>query len=75
MTTLAFFIGVLAGGTVGAIGTALVVVGSPRRPDAERIIELDESTDGATGRCFCSRCRRSVTLTDKWCPHCGSRLE
>ena len=78
MTALAFFLGVIAGGTVGAIGTALAIAGSDPRTygdaHAGRIIVLDGGTDGATGRCLCGRCKRPVEPQDEWCRHCGARL-
>ena len=72
MTALAFFLGVVAGGTVGAIGTALAIAGTEE--PVGRIIEPDEDTDRATGHAECGRCHRIIEPFDTYCRHCGARL-
>lgn len=42
--------------------------------DAERVMELDEGTDGATGRCRCGGCGAAIDTADRYCRRCGARL-
>ena len=43
-------------------------------PNGRALVELDEGTDGATGRCRCSVCRKQIDLGDGFCRHCGAKL-
>lgn len=47
-----------------------------RRPDAaRRVIVSDPATDCATGHCECSGCGEPIDPWDRFCRHCGARLE
>ena len=47
-----------------------------RKPDAaRRVIAGDPATDCATGHCECGACGEPIDPWDRFCKHCGVRLE
>lgn len=42
---------------------------------ARRVIVSNHATDCATGHCECSACGGAIDPWDKFCRHCGTRLE
>lgn len=42
---------------------------------AKRVMTSNPETDGATGRCNCGACGKSIDPSDNYCRCCGSRLE
>ena len=42
---------------------------------ARRVIAGDPSTDCATGHCECGACGEPIDPWDRFCKHCGVRLE
>ena len=42
---------------------------------ARRVIAVDPSTDCATGHCECGACGEPIDPWDRFCKHCGVRLE
>lgn len=42
---------------------------------AKRIVVSNHDTDHATGHTECSECGGAIDFWDRWCRHCGARLE
>lgn len=42
---------------------------------ARRVIVSDPATDCATGHCECGACGEPIDPWDRFCRHCGARLE
>jgi hypothetical protein len=42
---------------------------------AKRVVTTNPETDGATGRCHCGGCGKSIDPSDNFCRRCGARLE
>lgn len=42
---------------------------------ANRVIVSNADTDHATGHCECGACGGAIDPWDKWCRHCGARME
>jgi predicted amidophosphoribosyltransferase len=42
---------------------------------AKRVVTTNPETDGATGRCHCGACGKSIDPSDNFCRKCGARLE
>ena len=42
---------------------------------AKRVIVSNAGTDHATGHCECGACGGAIDPWDRWCRHCGRRLE
>jgi hypothetical protein len=42
---------------------------------AKRVVTTNPETDGATGRCYCGACGKSIDPSDNFCRRCGARLE
>lgn len=38
-------------------------------------IVVMEDDDNLIGRCYCSNCKDSVNIFDKYCCHCGAKLK
>ena len=48
----------------------------PAHPNtAKRVMTTNPETDGATGRCYCGACGKSIDPSDNFCRGCGARLE
>lgn len=41
---------------------------------AQKLVEPDPETDGATGRCSCGACGGAIDVQDRWCRWCGTEL-
>lgn len=41
---------------------------------AHRVVEVNEDTDGATGRCHCDECGSDVEPFHRYCPMCGAKF-
>jgi hypothetical protein len=46
-----------------------------RQRTAKRVVTTNPETDGATGRCHCGACGKSIDPGDNFCRKCGARLE
>ena len=46
-----------------------------RQRTAKRVVTTNPETDGATGRCHCGACGKSIDPSDNFCRRCGARLE
>lgn len=42
---------------------------------AKRVVVSNSDTDHATGHCECGACGGAIDPWDKWCRHCGARME
>ena len=42
---------------------------------ARRVIVTDGDTDCATGHCECGACGGAIDCWDRFCRHCGARME
>lgn len=42
---------------------------------APRVIVADGDTDCATGHCECGECGGAIDCWDRFCRHCGARME
>lgn len=42
---------------------------------AKRVVVSNHDTDHATGHCECGACGGAIDPWDKWCRHCGARME
>ena len=47
----------------------------PAKRTAKRVIVSNSDTDHATGHCECGACGGAIDPWDKWCRHCGARME
>jgi hypothetical protein len=56
------------------VHTAMVWRYEPVRT-ARRVIVSNADTDHATGHCECGACGGAIDFWDKWCRHCGTKLE
>lgn len=42
---------------------------------AKRVVVSNSDTDHATGHAACGACGGAIDTWDKWCRHCGARME